>query len=632
MLILLFVIFTLSVSFESIEEIKLDLLHSESLRTKVSELFGIYAGHQSDIYKFVDDLWKEILLRVSSFISGDKDSEKVEYFLMDKVGISLIPQYLISGYGLNEFISSKPSNFCSTVVSTKAGSYTILWPTENISPGDNIVCSNIQNKTVEQLAWATTLCYECFLSDAHNLADVCDKNVNVFLSSFPELHASVDVPSALNDLRRIFDDHCYTVNSISKRLRLNDFGSCFPCWELSSVKYRDLLLRRLEDKCTLDVDPLQDYLVTLFLLGIPIKIQLAIQLFELKLFSVLCAIGILFVKETLVKSLVQLTPVTHHDSLTDIIIATDFSHMTLQCNIDPVMYVGPDSLALLNSVEIDTEGGCGPRRAFDVFSGSGVQGIMLLRTSKAEHVTFIEKSNRAVRFLRFNAMLNALAPSCFLVAEGDVTDLRDMLPCTLCGSINLVVSNPPYIPTATSHESDLLSYGAGGLDGDDFVKATFTEIVPYLRDNSYSGNCFIFIVANLVNIDDYPRKIAKWTRNLSTFSPSARCKVFHGERWSSQVYAELIYNRNCSLADAASSSNYIKAVNYAQNLETLALSDVCNGLICYKSVPRCGGIDNVCIEIDVEVVHVDSQIWQVLALNSLESRALKLRVADFCNS
>ncbi len=77
-------------------------------------------------------------------------------------------------------------------------------------------------------------------------------------------------------------------------------------------------------------------------------------------------------------------------------------------------------------------------KVIDLCAGSGCIGIAIARRTPDADVTLLEKSERALRYLRKN--VSALAPDVRVLAA-DLTDVPEE-------NFDLVTCNPPYIPTA----------------------------------------------------------------------------------------------------------------------------------------------------------------------------------------
>jgi release factor glutamine methyltransferase len=114
-----------------------------------------------------------------------------------------------------------------------------------------------------------------------------------------------------------------------------------------------------------------------------------------------------------------------------------------------------------------------PIRVLDVCTGSGCVAISLKTTRENIAITATDISNAALAVARFNA---GQLPVAFIE-----NDLRDGLP-QVTGGYHLVVSNPPYVPTAVTKE--LLADGRtepslaldGGSDGLDLVRSLVDNV------------------------------------------------------------------------------------------------------------------------------------------------------------
>jgi len=211
-----------------------------------------------------------------------------------------------------------------------------------------------------------------------------------------------------------------------------------------------------------------------------------------------------------------------------IVLATDlhpvaFSRITAGSNEEgTVMYIGPDSLALVQHLPLGHQlinGNEKHRRGrlvLDLCSGSGIQALSTLAALKRFDPTAkaicVDVNERALRFTKFNSMLNGLGDR-VTVVKGDLIE-GELLPMqsqianhthvrtgdlvqTLRslagemgsqvskgdGAFDIVLSNPPFIPvppTVDDCPSELtrqsidLRYGlfsSGGADGESVLEA-----------------------------------------------------------------------------------------------------------------------------------------------------------------
>lgn len=87
-------------------------------------------------------------------------------------------------------------------------------------------------------------------------------------------------------------------------------------------------------------------------------------------------------------------------------------------------------------------------RVADLGCGSGAIALMLLASDPSLHLTGIELQEDAVRTARENAAANHLD---FSVLHGDLRAIRSLLPA---GSMDCVISNPPYFPVGSGKPAD----------------------------------------------------------------------------------------------------------------------------------------------------------------------------------
>lgn len=162
-----------------------------------------------------------------------------------------------------------------------------------------------------------------------------------------------------------------------------------------------------------------------------------------------------------------------------------------------VMYIGPDSLALVQHIPLQTHmahttGSSQPFKILDFCSGSGVQALSTLVSLEdvKEDATAVcvDINDRALRFVRFNALLNGISDSRITTIKADLingklleqrkhvntkigirnrpnhtdicqsneidllkTLLRLKLPDESQSAFDIILANPPFIPVPPSH-------------------------------------------------------------------------------------------------------------------------------------------------------------------------------------
>jgi release factor glutamine methyltransferase len=127
----------------------------------------------------------------------------------------------------------------------------------------------------------------------------------------------------------------------------------------------------------------------------------------------------------------------------------------------------------------------------DLGSGSGALALAIAQEHPGARVTAVEHDAAAIEWTRHNARLRAAAgDSPVRVVQGDMTDpglLRE-----LDGQVDVVVSNPPYVPDdavlpreVAEHDPPLALWG--GPDGLDVVRGLLDTAARLLRQEGALG-------------------------------------------------------------------------------------------------------------------------------------------------
>lgn len=194
-------------------------------------------------------------------------------------------------------------------------------------------------------------------------------------------------------------------------------------------------------------------------------------------------------------SMVQLVP---YDGLVHV--ATDFNALTgasFQKHFDPVMSLGLDTAGLAYGAPRNRTS----RRLLDLCTGSGVQAIVAAM-HYAEDVTLVDLNPRAVRFARFNLLLNGLSQDRARVYSGN---LYDALPAGT-KRFDTILGNPPFLPGTTLQ---LSMFGAGGKLGNAVTRDIVAGAGRWLLASAQGGEA-LRIVATIYNHDDYEALLRAW--------------------------------------------------------------------------------------------------------------------------
>jgi hypothetical protein len=122
---------------------------------------------------------------------------------------------------------------------------------------------------------------------------------------------------------------------------------------------------------------------------------------------------------------------------------------------------------------------------FEPFAGSGALGCMALKLS-ARHVDLLDVNPRAVTFQVENAALNHFLASQYSAIEGDITTF---IPTR---KYDLILANPPFVPTPDGIEGPLTSNG--GPEGNRFVELLLQRLEACLQPDGQAFICLFQLV------------------------------------------------------------------------------------------------------------------------------------------
>jgi release factor glutamine methyltransferase len=161
--------------------------------------------------------------------------------------------------------------------------------------------------------------------------------------------------------------------------------------------------------------------------------------------------------------------------------------------VDPsVIIPRPDTETLVYAALRCLQGKTAEPRVLDLCAGSGCVGAAIAHEVPDARVVMADISAAALSVCRKNVLQNSLSPRVTCI---EVDALKP--PPARIGSFDLIVSNPPYIPTdqlcdldVSVREYEPIPALDGGKDGMDFHRAIVDGWKPLLRD----GGCMILEV------------------------------------------------------------------------------------------------------------------------------------------
>jgi release factor glutamine methyltransferase len=163
----------------------------------------------------------------------------------------------------------------------------------------------------------------------------------------------------------------------------------------------------------------------------------------------------------------------------------------LELAVGPGVFVPRPETEQLAGWAIETLTGLTAPAVVDLGSGSGALALSIAHEVPHAHVTAVERDPGAIEWTRHNAAARSAAGDRPVeVLAGDMTD-----PCLLTGldgTVDLVVSNPPYVPDGArvprevaDHDPPLALWG--GPDGLDVVRGLLVTAARLLRPGGWLG-------------------------------------------------------------------------------------------------------------------------------------------------
>ena len=235
-------------------------------------------------------------------------------------------------------------------------------------------------------------------------------------------------------------------------------------------------------------------LVSLFLLGVVVPISAfqdssVVQLLQDLRLAYLCEHD-----STLLVGYMSVFPIDLPTNET-LFIATDWHPRVLSLvqieDEEAVMYIGPDSLALVQHFIFD----CDPtNRWLDLCSGSGIQALAALKSGKCLEAVCVDFNPRALKVTAFNAALNDLKVETIhgnlltnrgrpWLSDSDSEDIPLNQLLQKRGLFGVVSANPPFLPVPPMIEARRHGlFSAGGFRGDNVLIACIRAAETVLED------------------------------------------------------------------------------------------------------------------------------------------------------
>jgi len=339
--------------------------------------------------------------------------------------------------------------------------------------------------------------------------------------------------------------------------------------------------------------------IQLLLLAVCIPTTICIKLLGNEFVELLQELGIAFVsdKNNLLVPYVHIFPVTVADKT--IYVATDLHPNVLSLTtvgndnnrssslVDngAVMYIGPDSLALIDHWSSLMASNIKARDIIvDIGVGSGVQALSLIALSSGKPtVKCVDINQRALRFTKLNFEWNNFDEPTLLLGDinqpfGRIFESDDEpkpWKTLLSNSVTCIVSNPPFLPVPIHNPTILSRYGSfssGGLTGEEFFES-LVKLASEVLDRS-DPSATLAVVSEFMNPQgDFDLRLSSWWGD----GGPARALFFTNEQAiSAATYAQ-------RRADSGE-----ETIEWEQHLHQQCINHISPGLLFMKRRGRTG--------------------------------------------
>ncbi|OUL19241.1 carbamoyltransferase [Nostoc sp. T09] len=413
------------------------------------------------------------------------------------------------------------------------------------------------------------------------------------------LPADSALPSTSNQTFAPFENENFSARRILRKLYkflqqagYNEANIC-KLLDLTSQQQIEPTYLHYYDRYQLPQSILAD-LIRLFLLRGALTQGRLQEIFGDEVFSTLCSLGMLIQRGEDWVSRVDLFAVA------GLYVATDHRYMILaedRVDEDVVMYVGMDSMGL-----VYTAPQYPANRVLDLCCGSGIQSLVASRYTK--EAIGVDINPRAIRFARFNAQLNGISNTHFYL--GDLYEGAS-------GYFDTILANPPFVPSPSQE----CRFRDGGVTGEEILAQIITESAKYLAPNGK-----LFIVSDLVNIQQYESKLEQWWQGGAA----------HKLVLSTADRNDILFSvPHCHTAFNQTWDQYnIELDQWLQNFYTSGLRTVNFGyiLICQVDTTRTGSYYSRTIHNPNQPIHQDVQEYfqqrQLLEQQQISDRFLAM--------
>jgi release factor glutamine methyltransferase len=160
-----------------------------------------------------------------------------------------------------------------------------------------------------------------------------------------------------------------------------------------------------------------------------------------------------------------------------------FRHLEL--SVGPGVFVPRPETELLVDWGLAAVGGLSAPVVVDLCAGTGAIALAVAQECPHATVYAVEREPAALEWLRRNASGTRVS-----IVDGDATAATTL--STLDGAVDLVLSNPPYVPSGAPVDPEVRDHDPatavfGGPDGLDVIRPLVTRVAALLRSGGWFG-------------------------------------------------------------------------------------------------------------------------------------------------
>lgn len=297
-----------------------------------------------------------------------------------------------------------------------------------------------------------------------------------------------------------------------------------------------------------------DTCIQLFLLANCLRVEICQRFFGEEMISLMENLGIAFQDEDgWIVPYCHIMPVTVLNKT--MYLGTDLHPNVLSIitigNKDegPIMYIGPDSLALLDHWNSRQQLISTGSRIVDIGTGSGIQALSVAAASSAGiHVTCVDINQRALRFAELNFDWNGMEEPTLIL--GDIQDQacriynskddRCITALTwqeALGQPDMILANPPFLPVPV-HDAEISKrygwFSSGGSSGEVILQ----RIIQLASETLSSSSGTLAVVSEFMNPQtEFKNRFQSWWE--STIGGPAQAILLTNENpMGAQTYAQ----------------------------------------------------------------------------------------------